>query len=286
MSGIVVPSSFRSVAGSGEPVHVYRQRRQSKGCGLIVLIALLFLALGTGYCSFTAFMDVLSGSQDHSILLVFGLASLFVLPGAVFWAWWTLSRWNETAVVYQDGLAYYNGRRMHTVRWNEVESLLTNVVQNYLYFIPGGTDHMYTITTQTGDRFKLGSNSLSSIEELTKHVRREVFPHLLARARETFEAGAPVHFGPFSISKAQGVQKGSKSYPWNDIAEIAMSHGWVWVIPQTDRLLSSVGAPVSKIPNGYRPVHIDSGKVIIKLISTFFLYQLLIYFNSFVVKFQ
>jgi hypothetical protein len=249
MSSLEVPSSFQVVTELGEPTQVYRRRGQTKGCGLAVSIVLLFVAVGTGFCSFSVLADGISGSQGLEMLPYVGLPTLLVVVGAVFFVWWTLARWREAAVVYGDGLAYFNGRKMHVIEWNEVAWLASNVVRHYLYgVIPAGTDHIYTIATQSGDRFRLG-NSLSDIGELGKRIRKEVFPYALARAQETFDSGWPVDFGLLSISKAQGVQKGNKVYPWSDIAEITVSSGWVRGRLRTDRQMASIYAPVSRVPN-------------------------------------
>ena len=250
MSDLVVPSSFCSVRGLGEPISVYMRRRRSNGCGLIVCIVGLLLALGAAYCSLAAYPGIVSSSSDVTVPFVFGSFNLLLLLGMALFAWWTVARWNEAAVVYREGLAYFDGRRMHAVAWDEVTSVLISVIRHTHYSVIPivTTSREYTLTNQEGTRFKL-SDSLSNDEELFKQIHREVFPHTLARAQQAFDSGQPIQFGPLSVSKTHGVEKGKRCYPWHDIAAISMSRGWVHIKLRRGDRFTSIQARVSKVPN-------------------------------------
>lgn len=248
MASITAPSWAESVADLGQPVHVYTQGRVSRLTSAILCPACMVLAAGIGYWGLVAYPqdnpDV--AGTNVPIILVFAAG---ILAAALYWAWRIVRHWNDSAVVYDQGLAHLSGGQLRKLRWDEIESLQMHVVRNTVYgVIPAGTEHKYTITGHLCSRIKLDDN-IGKVEQLFSEVREQALPHIMARSRQAFEAGATVQFGFVSISKAQGLQCGKKHYGWDEVAQMRVVNGYLEIKSRKGGRFSGVSVAVASLTN-------------------------------------
>ncbi len=248
MSSPIIPPSLQYVAELGDPVSVYKRGSLARVGEAFACLVLALLALGLAFWALTTYPRQYPKVAGENVPVMLVMAGVMLL-GGLYWAWCIIARWNDAAVVYREGLAHFNGRRVRMFRWSEIESLAMEVVQmRYRGVIPMGTRRKYTIVDPLGGKLLL-DGTLARVEELYDQVRAGAFPHIIARARQRFDAGEALQFGPFTIDKGQGIRKGRKSYAWGEISRIAVENGAVGVSPRKGGLFGGLSAPVAKVPN-------------------------------------
>jgi len=174
---------------------------------------------------------------------------VFILGITLYESWKLITRWNESAVVYQDGFAHYRGKDLPSFKWVDIAAITMRAIKmTYYGIIPTGTMHKYTLYNRDGEKYKL-DGIMSKIEELILQIRQGIFPHLMNEYKTLFNAGKPLEFGHMIISRSGGVRKGNKTYPWQDIAQIAMDKGTVHIVPKKRGLFRGFTQPVESIPN-------------------------------------
>ncbi len=247
MSSIPVPPQFQTVQSLGEPLSVY------KGGGLMRWGSVLFCILGACLVPLVFYYALTYqetypnvAAQNVPVLLIVGL---LLALGLLLWAWRILARWTETAVVYAEGLAHYNGQRILVYEWNQIAAITAQVIQyRYYGIIKAGTSHKYTLTHLNGKQLKLDDH-FHHVAELFDRIRERTFRPILTRCCQAYDMGDTVQFGAFAISQAQGVLKGKKSYPWSEIGDVSVIQGTVTIKPKRGGLFSGMSAPVAKVLN-------------------------------------
>jgi hypothetical protein len=91
--------------------------------------------------------------------------------------------------------------------------------------------------------------TLAHVDQLLDQMRDQTLPFIMARSKMAFDGGQPVQFGPLSITKLQGLQKGNKIFAWADVGKITVSNGIVEIKPKKGGLFGSVSVAVESIPN-------------------------------------
>lgn len=248
MANITARRGAEAEAELGRPVHVYTQGGASRVVSAILCPAFIVLAAGLGYWALAVYPQEYPhvARTNVPIILVFAAG---ILAAALYWAWRIVRHWNDKAVAYEQGLAHMSGGQLHKLRWDEIESLQMRVIRHTVYgIIPAGTEHKYTITGRLGDRIKLDDN-IGKVEQLFDEIRERAVPHILARSRQAFDAGAPVQFGAVSISKAQGLQYGKKRYGWDEIAQVRVVNGLLMIKTRKGGLFSGLNVAVPNLTN-------------------------------------
>jgi hypothetical protein len=247
MTNINLPSQFDSVIGLGLAQKVYRHSWFSKFAAVSAILAGSVISLFFFYFAYvypTTFPDV-AATNTPALYVMGGVGLLVTLYGA----WRLLVGWSICAVLYPDGLAFFNGSEVLIFRWPDVAAIKMQVVQYSAYHvIPVGASHTYTITNQNGQIIKL-DDQLGKVQELFEVVRKAVFPILMKRSVEALASGQTLTFGSITLSKAVGVQKGNKLYHWNELGRVSVDNGVVNIRPRKGGLFGGIRAPVSNIPN-------------------------------------
>ncbi len=230
MSTSTAPSVFRSVMGLGEPICVYKSGSLDRWIRLVAAAFLLLLGI---YMLFTD-------------LRLFGILLVLAM---LIWAGLTLRRWFETAVVYEDGLAHYDGKKILVYKWIEIASIAMQVtVFSYYGLIKYRTTHRYTITHLNGKKLKLDDN-LPKVAELFDQIRERTFQPILVRSCQAFDMGDTVQFGAFALSQSQGIIKGTKICPWPEVGPVLLNAGTVTIKRKGGGWFSDMSAPIDKVLN-------------------------------------
>ncbi|MEW5941012.1 MAG: DUF6585 family protein [Chloroflexota bacterium] len=248
MDQLPVDSPFQPVIGMGRAQAVYKPGALSKilnalGCLIILAAGAYVFYYGLIY------RDLFPNVADTNVPYILGFA-LIVLGGGAYWGWRILSRWNEMAVLYQNGFAHFSGRGdvVTSFKWNELTSITVRVTQLRVeHFIPAGKIQQFTFESPTA-KLKLDGN-LSRVEELVSHIRRNALPLMVNRMAMDLNSGQTLQFGPLSIHKTEGVQMKNKKYGWDEIAQMRVVNDILEILPKKRGLFSRIGVYTWKVPN-------------------------------------
>ncbi len=246
-----IPDSFRSVTGLGGPKQYYPVRRSSKWGNLIwalifwLIAAAIFLyAAYDGYTSYQAFGPAILAKTVIPWLIGSGL---FFLVG-VFFIWGAFSNWKKAVVIYDNGFGYMDRKGLQTTRWEDINSITSAVTRHYTNGIYTGTTHTYTILKRDQTRLVI-NDAIQKVEEVATKIRTSVYPLIYPAYAQSYNNGKPLSFGPVVLSKADGIQIGKKSYPWDQVAKVTIHQGFVQVAKKGGGWFSGASAAAATIPN-------------------------------------
>jgi hypothetical protein len=213
MSAVLVPALFQNVTDLGEPIQVYRSERRKPVLFLLFVIAFFYAP-----CVGLAFWELLFHRKESPAAAV-----LLIIFFTAFMFWWgrlNFIRWKDAAVVYSDGLAFFNGKTILAFRWDEIATITLDATafskeQMTVFMIDS-----YTIRHLNGKQVKVHRN-VRCAAELYDQVRERAFSYRMTRSQQAFDAGEPVNFGALAISKTQGLLAGKEILPWQEIDDIS-----------------------------------------------------------------
>ncbi len=240
MSSVVAPKLFETVTGLGEPIGVYTSDRHKILLRFYLIAAVGLLFLGLAFWEFLVDQQVPSPLVQGLIILMFvGMLASGRRAGM---------QWNDVAVVYYAGLAYFNGKRILVFQWDEIASITVDLTGISQGKVKVATVRKYTITHQNSKQLKIDSMILRS-GELCDQVREKAFPHIMARCRQFFQYGKLVRFGAAAMGKTQGILVGKKSLPWKEIGQVSVEGRQVVVKPKRGRKLKALSAEIPGVLN-------------------------------------
>lgn len=240
LSIVEPPSLFKTVVGLGVPIGVYKADRQK-----IQFRYLLIIFAGLPFLAF-AFWELLFHPELYGAPFV-GLIIL-VLVGMLAVGRRAGAQWKDAAVVYSDGLAYFNGKTILVFKWDEIASIIVDITgtSHGKYMI--ATVHHYTINHQNGKQLRIDKMIVHS-GELCDQIRGKTFPHIMARTRQAFLYGKLIKFGAFAMGKEQGILAGEKSLKWRDVGQILLDRRHVIVKPKRGRKGRAMSAQIPGVLN-------------------------------------
>jgi hypothetical protein len=251
MTTVQIPEGFTSVIGMGGVLAVYPVRKAKRWGGVIGTVVfllsgiLLFVyALVNAYNRWERFGQAVIMKSLMPPLII----SIVLIIIGLLVAWNAFNNWKKTAVVYRDGLAYRDRKGVQTWRWNEIESLTSQVIKHYTSGIYTGTTRIYTLLRDDGDKLVF-DDAFENVEALAGYVRENVFPLLYQVNADLYNSGQQCVFGPVKISKASGIQIKKKSYAWNQVGEVRIQKGVLSVKKKDGKWFSGASIPASNIPN-------------------------------------
>jgi hypothetical protein len=160
----------------------------------------------------------------------------------LYFSW---SKKNDEAQVYEHGLLYQRRGRVYQFRWTEVAHIWQRSVRRSVNFIPVGTFHEYTIETPKGTFVLKGD--LSDIEKLGEEVQRRIFKVKMPVAIREYNSGNSVLFGPFGISQ-RGFTYGRVTIPWSEIKSTSVVNGY-FRVDRSGKWLTWANVPIEEIPD-------------------------------------
>lgn len=134
--------------------------------------------------------------------------------------------------VLRSGLLLQNGGRRTHVPWNAITKIYTSAVS---YRIPVLSRPRLSIElgSRSGQRVSLPP-FLEGADRLLTAVKAEVYPRLMVEARQAFNSGQAVQFGPLSLDR-QGVRRGEVLLPWDQLADVRLEGGRLSIEPVRGR---------------------------------------------------
>jgi hypothetical protein len=201
-------------------------------------------------CSVVVFLEGLSVSylayQKHgpvmieALLTVPGLVAIGLFLAGLAAGWWAFLNWNKVVVVYEQGFAIHNHKGGQLWRWEEIVSLTGAVT------FPFSTN-VYRLSNRQKQQLVL-DNVISRVDELALLIQEAITPILFDQARQQFNGGQRLVFGPMAISKT-GLEVGKKLYAWEEVRQVSIQRGILKVSKKEGNWISGAATPVSIIPN-------------------------------------
>lgn len=249
-SPVILPKQFRNLLGMGAPVEVLSGKTSL--VFNLILAAVLFLGGGgaLGYALYILWMRW--GRYYPPVIFkamlpwVVGALIAFVLAVLILWGIYT--RRKKAVVVYTNGFAYSDRKKVVSWHWDQIKDVTANVVRHYTNGIPTGTTHQYTLVHINGEKLVL-NDQIKDIENFYTHVQNNTLQQRYQRLANDFNSGSPVAFGSVVIGKDTGIQIGKKVYPWAEIEEVAINKGMLSVKKKGGGWLSGASATAGSIPN-------------------------------------
>lgn len=240
MADVRVPSAFKTVTALGEPLSVYKSDRNKIRSRLLWLsaVAFPFLAL--------ALWEVVFYRGPYPALFVGLIVVLLVAMLAA--ARRVGAQWNDAAVVYFGGLAFFNGKTILIFEWDQVADITVDMTAQSDGNVAIATVRNYTITHKNGKQLQV-DKMIVGFGDLCNQVREKTFPHIMALYRQAFVYGKLVRFGTVAMDKEQGIWVGDNRLRWRDIGQTIVERHQVVVKPKQGRKLKPMRTEVPSVPN-------------------------------------
>jgi len=220
----------------------------------VASLVAFFCLLG---CSVVVFLEGLSVTypayQKHGpvmiedLLTVPGLVAIGLFLAGLAAGFWAFLNWNKGVVVYEHGFAVHDRKGSQPWRWEEIVSLTGAVTRPLSNGISTNARHVFTLINRQKQQLVL-NDVIYRVEELALLIQDATTPSLYDQARQQFNAGQQLVFGPVVISKA-GMEVSRKTYPWDEVRQVSIRRGILRVSKKDGNWLSGASAPVSIIPN-------------------------------------
>lgn len=245
-----IPESFNTAFGMGAPKSYFPVKNINRVGNLVAFLILLggavLLFLYGLYDTYVAYR--LHGPAMIDDRLIAPLLISAVLFGLGLLAGWAAyNNWNKGVAVYDNGFAARDRKGVHTWLWTDVISYTAAVTRHYTNGIYTGTTHVYTLYNKQNEKVVF-SDIYKGAEQLGQAAENASFPSRYDQARQFYNSGQTVVFGPVAISKA-GIAIGKKTYPWTDVKEVSIHQGVLKISKKDGGWFSGASASAPSIPN-------------------------------------
>lgn len=246
-----IPKQFSQLRALGVPLEVFKAKA-SLGFQ-ITAAGVLLIAFGglTAYAVYL-FYDMWSQNYYQPVIIeavlpwVIGAGATLLLTLLVFWQIYASSK--KAAVVFENGFAFSDRKGVKAWKWEQVESVTANIVRNYTNGIYVGTSHTYSLVSSAGEKLVI-NDSLKDVENFYTHLQNKTLQPRYQRLADQYNQGSKVSFGPVAISKQEGLQIGKKTFPWDEIEQVAIDKGVLSVKKKGGGWFSGATATSGTIPN-------------------------------------
>jgi hypothetical protein len=147
--------------------------------------------------------------------------ALLVLSWYFLFRAWRLGR--RRVRVYAGGLAVLEGKRGRAFPWADIHQLFIGGVRYGALGWVWRDRAWLQLNTYQRERIHLGF-PLADLDSLAVTVKKSVYPRLLAEARQRFNAGETVSFGPVSLDR-QGFHAGKRTILWAEVRGATIDAG-------------------------------------------------------------
>jgi hypothetical protein len=179
-------------------------------------------------------------------------AAICVAVGAALAA---LALWNarRRVVLYPEGLSYSSLFGEKEMRWSDVDRFYYQATKHRVNFIPVGTSYWFRLIDSQGQKIRLGSGLVKTVDLGNKLLQLTQGP-LLKRIASQFDSGVDVEFGPIRVNRQNGITVRKswgrlKSIPWNEVHSYAIQQGhfYIWQVGEK----RTTGPAIASVPNAF-----------------------------------
>lgn len=245
-----IPEAFNTAFGMGAPKGYYPIKNANRVGNLVAFFifmggAVLLFLYGL-YDTYVAYQRHGPAVIDDHLVAPLVIAAILFGLGLLS-GWGAYNNWNKGVAVYDNGFAARDRKGVRTWMWTDVISYSAAVTRHYTNGIYTGTTHVYTVFNKQNEKLSF-ADMYKGVEELGKAIENATFPARYERARQLYNSGQTVAFGPVAISKA-GIVIGKKTYPWTEVKEVSIHQGILKVSKKDGGWFSGASASAPSIPN-------------------------------------
>jgi hypothetical protein len=233
----------------GKPIEEFVYPRRRFWENLVAAVS-IFLA-GVGFFGLWLIGEILLGGMmplamrliSHVALLgsgVFLMVAGIQVPRRIY------RSMRARVLVFMEGLARITDEQTEVLRWDEVETVEQKVIRDFRRATILGERHLI-IHRLDGSQVAFDNVVLPRLYRLTILVQQLTLKYLLPAALEALSQGKEVPFGTLTAS-FEGIHKGKKVLPWNEIRECKAVRGWL-TITSKRRWRSWFRGPVTQVDN-------------------------------------
>jgi hypothetical protein len=240
--------------GLGNLRGVYQPNKRTRILVASGVLALVFIAIGLG----TLGSSATPPSQRYPLAAVF-IALPLVLFLAVLWNSPVLSAKvrERRFYLYDHGYVQLGRRGPEAHRFESVVSIYQAIVQTRVNGVSTGTNYTYRLAFADGSTAKL-TTWTANMTELGPVLMREVAKAQVPRIAAALDAGQPVSFGPFDVTRDGVVTRGTLT-PWSQIPAVSLNRGYLRIsagVPGQKKYPNLVVTQASKVANLYAFLHL------------------------------
>ena len=240
-----LPNQLREVDHLGAPQYVFRTRMANKIGNLIVLVPLLLLM---GWLLVST-VGKNPPSNDLALVIFIAVIGLGMSAFCMYHLWRTVARWNESAVIFENGFAHYDGKALKAWGWHELAEINSNVKDVLLYgIIKTGTRHKHILKNTQGEAIKL-QDDLKNVAGFVQLLQDRSFSATRERAVKRLEQGDTVEFGKVALNRDGITIRGAKPITWDDIFNVSMNNGVFTIKRASGSLFPNVSVATAEIAN-------------------------------------
>jgi hypothetical protein len=240
--------------GLGSLRAVYEANKRTRLLVASGVLALIFVAIGVG----TLFSSATPPSQRYpigAVLIGIPLALfLVVLVNSPVFSSKTRTR---RFYLFEHGYVQVGRRGTDARSFGSVMSIYQSIVQTRVNGINSGTNYTYRLAFADGATAKL-TTWTANMAQLGPVLMREVAQAQVPRIAAALDAGKPVSFGPFDITR-DGLITGGRITPWSSIPAVSLERGFLRVsqgVPGQKKYPNLVYIQASKVANLYAFLHV------------------------------
>jgi hypothetical protein len=240
-----VPSHFVSVDNLGAAQHVFTINKANQAS---IVVVFTLMAAFIVWLLWSAVRDANLGNNLTGVIIGAALfLGLLALCG--YYVVRTLMRWRESAVIYDNGFAHFDGKHLRAWAWHEIASIKADVREILLYgIVKTGTRHRYTLTHTNGEALKL-KDELKNVAQFVQILQQQSAKAVRARAVEQLERGDMVSFGKIALNR-DGIRINEHELlPWHEIANVSLSDGTLTIKRADNALFPNISVSAAHIEN-------------------------------------
>jgi hypothetical protein len=208
---------------------------------ILTLLAVVFALMGAAgvVCFLLTVVGVLTGG---------GVAlTMFLTPTGVGGCLWCVYFLTLKVTLHEGGFVHSHRGKRRLVPWDDVRSVTSAITEVYQNGVYTGTNYKYTLALEDGTQLVYTNYRLQKVEKLANAVIGRTSEILLPAAREEYDAGEVVHFGPLGVSR-EGLHYHDKLLEWRDIRGVRVKEGYV-TVRKRGKWLRWCNVAASAIPN-------------------------------------
>ena len=226
---VVVPSQFQ-VTTLGPPVRVYPSLGGvSVGWVFIVFGGVLLATAVVLAITVNPFACIVPGLVGI-IITIPGVANVLVVHAGSA----------DAVVQYEDGFAAQIGKRVIVFPWEEIASVVSNVVVSK----KGTAMSTYRITHKSGETVTLNTG-IAEVKILIQPIKEHAHALLFPAMQKAYDQGETLTFGVVTVNREEIAAKGRR-VSWSGVATAVIESGDLIVKPKSGEPLE---VHVSQIPN-------------------------------------
>src|SRR5262249_19121319 len=131
--------------------------------------------------------------------------------------------------------------------WEDILSVKQAITEIYHNGSYSGTNYHYTLALEDGTRLVYTNYRLQNVEKLGNAIIEKTSDILLPQAREDYQRGKRVDFGPLGVSE-DGLHSGNSLLDWRDITGVKIKEGYISV-SKRGKWFNWCNVAASSIPN-------------------------------------